>query len=183
MTTQHLAAQVGQLATLAERNKNNGCYDTARIAMWQAQNVWTPALGTPRPDFTGEGWTELDLRQMEEMIDLAERNAIAGRVSEATASLETSRISWARLEEPRPPRPRLSRESRGAISRATAQDEDWTAAHLSIQHEHEFRCPICIEDLSMTPYMHDSCKNIFCCECLDTWMSLSRACPLCRQDM
>jgi hypothetical protein len=187
MTTRRLIAKVNELETLAKRNKNNAYHDAARNAMRQAQNIWTPALGIPKPDFTDEAWRDLDTDQMERMSALAERNALTGWASGATAALEAARIAWERLADPRLPRPRIPRGARRALERTTVmggrQGGNWTTAQLSRVEEDEFRCHICIEDLSGSCYKHDLCRNIFCCECLDTWMSMSRTCPLCRQNL
>jgi len=40
-------------------------------------------------------------------------------------------------------------------------------------------CPICTESLK-TPIMEPSCQNLFCGECLLTWLQQQKSCPLCR---
>lgn len=40
-------------------------------------------------------------------------------------------------------------------------------------------CPICTDSLK-TPIMEPSCQNLFCGECLLTWLQHQKNCPLCR---
>lgn len=184
MATHHFIEQIKELEILAQRNKSKGYCDTARNAMHKAQSIWSPALGIAKPDFSSEDWHELNIEQMERMAAIAEENALSGWESGARAALERARIAWERLAEPRPSRPRISQEARRQLGRMlNSQQEVWTATNLSTLGEVTFSCPICIEDLSGICYKHNSCKKTFCHECLDSWMRLSRTCPLCRQDL
>jgi hypothetical protein len=44
----------------------------------------------------------------------------------------------------------------------------------------ENNCTICFENLK-SPILEPKCQNIFCGECLLTWLSSKNSCPLCRQ--
>jgi SNF2 family DNA or RNA helicase len=44
------------------------------------------------------------------------------------------------------------------------------------------KCSICIENLK-EPIMEPSCQNIFCGECLLTWLQKANNCPLCRKEV
>jgi hypothetical protein len=43
-------------------------------------------------------------------------------------------------------------------------------------------CPICFDNIT-SPVMEPKCQNIFCGECLLTWLSTKVNCPLCRQSI
>ena len=43
-------------------------------------------------------------------------------------------------------------------------------------------CPICTEKLQ-TPVLEPSCQNLFCGQCLLTWLHNKQTCPLCRANI
>jgi SNF2 family DNA or RNA helicase len=57
-------------------------------------------------------------------------------------------------------------------------------AQLDIRFETMLKdvCSICTEKLK-TPIMEPSCQNLFCGECLLTWLQQKQSCPLCRANV
>lgn len=132
-----------------------------------------------------------DLRliaRIEELRRLAEGRKISRDHNAAKSAMREARDLWKPMlgvpkpDFTRPQRPQTPLEVSGRAM-ATPNLAIWTKSHWCSQEIFDFTCPICVETLSGTCYKHDTCQNIFCCTCLESWLARSLTCPLCRADV
>jgi hypothetical protein len=51
-------------------------------------------------------------------------------------------------------------------------------------HTVQDTCPICLESMEDTRMRKiTTCGHHFCADCLETWLSISKVCPVCKQDV
>ncbi len=145
---------------LAEWNKEQRFHQAAREHMRHARRLWEARehlqVRFSMPKFSPEELRAMDIAELEDMVATASRNAISGSTSGMQIALRHANEIWWNLEEPRPRRPIVPIQ----------------------RQEISFECPICYNTAESG--CRHTCGNIFCQNCLSSWIVVAQTCPLCR---
>lgn len=76
------------------------------------------------------------------------------------------------------------------VVRMTKQEIDTYAPFITYDELSELdqnKCPVCLEMFTISNDVRyrrvQACQHVFCAECLETWLSRKRTCPLCRSHL
>ncbi|KAH8655612.1 hypothetical protein BX600DRAFT_469997 [Xylariales sp. PMI_506] len=162
-------AELQETVALARWHMERRHILSARDAMAKAQSLWaaTEELQTdPEPEFTPQELLELDIAEMQDITALVLHNATSGWIEGTQAAFGRAQEIWMRIGGPRPLLPEIHVEVQPSQTSATTLVEA------------SFQCPICYN--SFESGCQTSCTHTFCMQCINSWMDISRSCPLCR---